>query len=61
MRELRFQQCCHPKRRLMFVKDDSVLTAKAESAMTFHVDRIPRFAFPSRVDRLDGSDEPIAG
>jgi hypothetical protein len=45
----------------MFVKDDGVLTAKAECAMTFHVDGIARFAFSSRVDRLDNPDEPIAG
>ena len=45
----------------MIVSDDGMLAAEAERAVTFHVNGIPRFAFPGRVDRLDGSDKPIAG
>jgi hypothetical protein len=45
----------------MIVGDDGMLTAESESAMTFHVDGIPCFAFPGHVDRLDGSNKPIAG
>ncbi len=45
----------------MTVSDDSMLAAEAERAVTFHVDGIPRLAFFGRVDRLDGSDKPIAG
>jgi hypothetical protein len=38
-----------------------MLAAEARRAVTFHAKGMPRFAFPCPVDRLDGSDKPIAG
>ncbi len=46
-------------RRLMIVGNDGMLTAKSQSAMTFHIDGIPDFAFPGRINRLDGSNKSI--
>jgi hypothetical protein len=46
---------------LMIVSDDGMLAAEAERAMTLHIDGVRRFAFLGREDRLDRSNELIAG
>jgi hypothetical protein len=43
------------------MRNDSVVAAKSKSAVTFYVNGVARFTFFRREDRLDYSNELIAG
>jgi hypothetical protein len=46
--------------RLSIMSDDGMLTAKSESAVTFHIDGVPYFAFAGSVDCLDSPNKSVA-